>query len=384
MMKTIRNTALKPMHHEIRCVGIALLLMACLGLAGCEATNEVGAPSLRSVRTMTVEPTSAGTQRTFSGTSRSKLESRLSFKVSGTLQTLPIKVGDRLRRGQLIGRLDASLYELEAQQAEASLVQAQAGERNAKAAYQRVKELYADNNAPRNDLDAARANAESGEAQVRAASKQLELARLNASYARLTAADDCTVMTVEVEVNENVSPGGTVATVSCGSDLEVVLSVPESLISRVQEGMTATARFDAVPGVELNATVAEVGVSASGSAFPVTVAIDDEDGLLRSGLAAEVTFQFSGDDRGDRYLVPLASLVKDGAGSFVYILEPGGDGQGTVRRQDVELGELTEEGMEVLVGLNPGDQVVTAGTSVIRDGLTVAISASVALGNAGA
>lgn len=355
-----------------------MLWMALAGswLMACQSAEEVAAPVLRTVRTITVEPSDGGTARTFSGTARSKLESRLSFKVSGTLQALPIKVGDSLRKGQLIGRLDASLFELEAQQAEASLVQAQAAERNASAAYQRVKELYADNNAPRNDLDAARANAESAAAQVKAASKQLELARLNASYARLTAAEDCTVSTVEVEVNENVSAGGTVATVSCGSELEVVISVPESLISRISAGMSATVRFDAVPDLQLDGTVVEVGVSASGSAFPVTVAIEGEQPRLRSGLAADVRFQFGNGSQRERFLVPLAALVKDGSGSFVYILQPGDGQQGTLRRQEVELGQLTEAGMEVFSGLKPGDRVVTAGTSVVRDGLTVAVSAT--------
>lgn len=361
-------------------IGAAILALSAGGCGG--ADSEAPETPLRSVRSLTVQPTSAGTSRTFAGTSRSSLESRLSFKVSGTLQELPIEVGDTLRQGALVARLDPSLYALEAQRAEASLVQAQAAERNARAAYNRVKGLYADNNATRNDLDTARANAESAQAQVDAAARQLELARLNVSYTELRAATDCTVATVGVEVNENVGVGNTIASVNCGDELEVEMSVPESLIGEVRRGMPATVEFDAIPGVEMAATVSEVGVSASGSAFPVTVAIEGTHPRLRSGLAAEVRLQFAEPpsldehvaDRtsSERFLVPLSSLVKDGEGSFVFVLEGSQDGRATVHRRQVVLGELTDQGVEVLSGLRAGDRVVTAGTSVMRDGLVVA------------
>ncbi len=371
---------------RLHAVSTCLFLAAGLAAMGCggPAVERPETP-LRSVRTLTVQPTTAGNSRTFTGISRSSLESRLSFKVSGTLQELPIEVGDTLKRGDLVGRLDASLYTLEAQRAEASLVQAQAAERNARAAYNRIKGLYADNNATRNDLDTARANAESAQAQVDAAAKQLELARLNVSYTMLRAATDCTVATVGVEVNENVGVGNTIATVNCGDELKVEMSVPESLIGGVRRDMPATVIFDAIPGVELAAKVSEVGVSSSGSAFPVTVTIEGTHPRMRSGLAAEVRLQFAeprnldehvaGRLAEERFLVPLSSLVKDGEGSFVYVLDAAdASGQGTVRRRRVTLGELTEQGVEVLAGLRPGDRVITAGTSVMRDGLVVADS----------
>ncbi len=352
-----------------------LTLLAALSLLyGCGEVEETAPVRLRAVRTMVAEPGGGARARTFSGTSKSSQESRLSFKVSGTVDALPIKVGDPLRRGQLIARLDPSLYQLEAQQAEASLVQAEAAERNAAAGYQRVRGLYANNNAARSDLDTARANSESAEAQVRSAEKQLELARLSVSYTRLSAAVDCTVAAVEVEVNENVTAGATVATVNCGSELEVELSIPESLIGGLREGMEAAVTFDALPGETFAGTVTEVGVTArAGATFPATVAIAGEQTQLRSGLAAEVRFEFGGGGA-VVFLVPLSALVNDDAGSFVYLAEPASEaGEAVVVRRDVELGELTERGVEVRSGLNPGERVITAGTSVVREGLRVLI-----------
>lgn len=347
------------------------LVVAAL-LSGCGAQEETAGPRLRLVRHIVAQSQAAVRSRTFSGTSRSSQESRLSFKVSGTLEALPIRVGDTLSRGDLIARVDASQYELEAQQAQAGLVQAQAAERNAEATYERTKGLYENQTASRGDLDSARANAESAKAQAEVTRKQLELARLNVAYTRLRAVEECSVATVEVEVNENVSAGSTVALVNCGDELEVGLSMPESLIGGIEEGMRTAIRFDALPDETFTGTVTEVGVAArSGTTFPVTVRVDGTHSQLRSGLAAEVILQFRGSGEKEVILVPLTAVVHEPGGNFVFLVEPESDDEAMVVRREVELGELTADGMEIVGGLSPGERVITAGTSVVRQGLRV-------------
>lgn len=341
-------------------------------LAGCGGGEEAAEVQPRLVRHIEVESQSAARARTFSGISKSSQESRLSFKVSGTIEALPVNVGDTLARGDLIARVDASQYELEAQQAQASLMQAQAAERNALSTYERTKSLYENKNASRGDLDDARANAESAKAQVEASQKRLELARLNVSYTRLRAVEDCSIATLDVEVNENVNAGSTVALVNCGEELEVEISVPESLIGGIQEGMRTTIQFAALPDEEFSGSVSEVGgVAQSGSTFPVIIRIEGNQPQLRSGLAAEVTLEFGSSDAEEVILVPLTAVVNEPDGSFVFLAEPAGDGQAMVVRRAVGLGDLTEDGMEIRSGLSPGDLVITAGTSVIREGLRV-------------
>jgi multidrug efflux pump subunit AcrA (membrane-fusion protein) len=96
---------------------------------------------------------------------------------------------------------------------------------------------------------------------------------------------------------------------------------------------------------------------------------------LRSGLAADITFQFDSANGADGAAVlPVASVVREADGTFVYIVEPDGDtGEGVVRRRAVTLGELTQNGIEVIDGVSKGDRVVTAGISIIRDGQRVLI-----------
>lgn len=354
---------------------IVSILLAGL-LSGCDRDVTVEEPRLRPVRTITVsEPVTVRT-RTFSGSSKSSRESRLSFKVAGTVVEIPVQVGDDLKAGDLVARLDPSQYELQLQQAQASLVQAEASARNAEANYNRVKGLYENSNASRNDLDSARAVAESARAQQRAQEKSLELARLNLSYTRLLVNADCSLADLSVEVNENVAAGSQVARVNCGQELEVNTDVPESVIAGISQGMAVTIRFNSLPGDTFEGRVIEVGVASDGtsSTFPVSVRVEEPDPALRSGLAAEVSFSFTSKSVAGTHLVPLTAVVNDADGPYVYVAEPVAEaGQAIVRRKPVRLGELTEAGMQVQAGLATGDRVITAGVSVIREGQRVLV-----------
>ena len=350
---------------------------AALTLCACGATEAPSAdPPLRPVRVAVVTDEGGVRERTFSGISRSTQESRLSFRVGGTVVELPVQVGDQLRAGDLIAALNSSTFDLQVQQAQASLAQALANQRNADANYERVKGLYANSNASRNDLDAARANAESARAQVQSARKSLEIAQLDQSYTRLAAASDCTVVSVAVELNENVSVGSEIARVSCGSGIEVGLGIPGSLIGQFAPGMPASVRFTDLPNRTFPATVSEVGVAsgASSATFPVTVTLDAYDPAVRSSLSAEVTVQFQRENSGIQ-VVPAAAVIRDESGTFVYLADPQDDKTAVIRRRPIEIGELTEGGVEIASGLEPGDRVVTAGTSVIRESQTVLLPA---------
>jgi len=355
----------------------ALLTIAVL-MCGCGDEPPPPEERLRPVRTMQVSDNNAFLSRTFSGTSKSSLESRLSFKVSGTLTELPVQIGQRLNEGDTIAALDPTAYRLQVQQAAAALIEAEANNRRASANYERTKGLYANDNASLNDLDAARAQAESAEAVVESANKALEIARLNLSYTTLTAEAECSIASLSVEVNENVQPGQTVALVSCGDTYEVTLNLPESLIGAVDQWTPVTIQFGAIPERYFQGEVSEVAVASTGAAaFPVVIRVLDRDAALRSGLAADVTFQFdaTSGDGGDAFVLPVAAVVDGTEGTFVFVTEADANGEGVVRRQPVTLGELTQDGIEVTSGLNVGDRVVTAGTSVIRDGQRVLVPA---------
>ena len=354
---------------------MALVLMS--SLLACGEKEAPPEEQLRPVRFVTAAAGDGTRSRSFSGVSKSKSESRTSFKVAGTVTSVPVQIGQRLSAGDVIAELDRATYELQAQQAQAALVEAQANNRRAAANYERTKGLYANDNASLNDLESSRAEAESAEAMVEAAEKSLQIARLNVSYTRLTADTDCSIASLDVEVNENVAAGQQVAVVSCGDEFEVTMDLPESLIANVELGTAATIKFGALPSVEFSGEVSELAVaSAAGTAgFPVVIRVLDASSALRSGLAADVTFHFDANDMAGTFVLPVSAVVNGTDGTYVFIAEPSADGEATVRRRAVDLGELTQQGIEVVDGVDDGDRVITAGISVIRDGQRVLLSA---------
>ena len=353
--------------HLIGSLGVLL----CFG--ACQEEDLQRSEILRPVRSQTVFFSDTIQVRTFSGVSRSGLEASLSFKVSGTVSQLLVKVGDRIQKNQLLAVLDPRDFRLEVQRAEAALARTHAEARNARAEYARVRALYENRNASRDDLDQARATAESSKAQVQSAQKSLELARLQLNYTRLLAPVNCSVASVPSEVNENVQAGETVVEVVCGSQLEVEVAVPEIFIAKITKGMSVDVKFNAIMETLFPARVTKVGVSTGRMAttFPVTVQLTNKVPGFRSGLAAEVRFAFEGKKGESRILVPPVAVGEDQHGSFVYLLENQDDGTGIVQRQSVTIGELSPEGLEIVDGLSNGARIVTGGVRRLHDGQPV-------------
>ena len=352
----------------------AFMIAVCFTVSSCGTEEETAAAQLRPVRSVVAGQGYTNSLRTFSGVSRSTQESRLSFKVSGNISEIPVTVGDAIKAGTVIARLDSSTYDLQRQQAQASVAQNKAAARNAKAAYDRTRSLYANNNVSLGELESARANSESASAQLRASNKSLQLAELNLEYTRLKVDVDCVVDSISISENENVQVGAEVARVNCSDDLEIEISVPEGVIDSFKRGSTATIEFDAISGVPFNGVVVELGVDSSGvgSTFPVTVLVSDKHPSMRTGLAASVSFAIASTGKVN-IILPLSALVRRVDGVYVYVLtaDSVASNSGTVSLTRVQLGELQTAGMQIKSGLTVGDRVVVAGVSFLRDGLQV-------------
>lgn len=356
----------------MRCFLQALGAVLLVGLYGCSGEEVISTEAvLRPVKVIEFGVSAQERKRVFSGLSQSAQEARLSFKVGGTIEKLPVKLGAELEPGQLIAQLDPVTYELEVQQSEASLLERESALRNASNNYRRMKELYTNASVSKGELDSARANEESARAQVSAATKSLQIAKLNRSYTRLVAEDQCRVVSIDAEVNENVSSGTQIASVDCGDTIEIELTVPESLVSNFKVGLETVVAFSALGDATYRGLVSEVGVSstAQGSTFPVTIEVVESDGAVRPGMAADVAIVFPAPDAGRVSTVPAEALLGDADATYVLLASPGGgDQRATVARRNVKVGDFTNEGIEVLSGLDNGELVIVAGTSVLREG----------------
>ncbi len=328
---------------------------------------------LRPVRYVQVFASGGTRTRTFAGTAQAGTESNLSFRVAGTLQRLLIKVGDQVKRGQILSQLDPTDYELQYKEAKAARDQARAREIQAKAQYERTQSLYENRNASASDLEAARAAYEFAHEQDNIQKRRRDLAERQLEYTSLRAPATGAIADVTIDLNENVKAGQTVAVMTSGSQLEVSIPMPEILISQVREGQGVTVTFDALPGKTFPATVSEVGVASTGygTTFPVMVRLQETATDIRPGMAAEVQFTFSSTHAHERFIVPPVAVGEDRNGRFVFVVDSVHSGTGVVQRKPVTIGELGDDGLEVLSGLQDGDYVITAGVSKIENGQKV-------------
>ncbi len=355
---------------------IILLLSVAVLLSGCDKQEEVIEIPLRSVKHQTISYSSGKLVKTFSGVTKAELEANLSFRVSGRVEDIPVGVGDSLTKGQLVARLDDKDYAVLFEQAKAELASAKASLRSAESEYNRTIGLYEKRNASKSQLDTTRASAESAKAQVKANNQQVEAARLQLSYANLYSPQDCIVSSKPVRENENVSSGQAVVSVNCGKKVEVVVDVPESYIDAVKENQAVMVSLSSVDDSHYVGKVTEIssGSSDQASAFPVTITLDGNHEGLRAGLAAEVEFTQSNGAEENYFILPITAVAHDEKGDFAYVLNAGESSeQATVKKTYVEVKEIVQQGVRVTSGLNNGDKIVTAGVTVIRDGMAVKV-----------
>ena len=329
---------------------------------------------LRPVRYTVVKVGSLGEMKMLTGVSKAGTESKLSFKVAGTIDRIPVKVGDNIRSRQLIATVDASDYELQYEEADAAVKNADAVEKNAKSNYERISQLYENQNASLSEFESAKASFNSAKANEKAAKQRRKLAKSQISYTRLFAPFQGVISEVFIEANENVNAGTPIVVLTSTKGMEVEVSVPDIYITLIEKDMEVGIRFSAIKDKTYRGVVSEVAYAAGfQTTYPVVISVADADDAVRPGMTAEVNFPLIEPVEG-QIVIPSVSVSEDLQGKFVYVVNPDSDGSGVINRKEITVGKLGPQGMEILSGLAHGDHVVTAGVSKIKEGMRVKFS----------
>lgn len=357
------------MKTALQTIRFLVLATVLLSLLGCNRDPGAEQEVVRPVMTMTIASPTEARIRTFSGVAQTAIESNLSFRVSGEISELPAKVGMAVRQGDLIARLDPTDYELQVREADASLAQSMASFNQLKADWRRKQSLYDSRTISRSEMDQAEASYRSSLAQVDAARKRRDLAQQQRNYTELLAPADGSLAQVPVNVHQTVQAGQVIASLSASGNMEFETSVPERLISRIREGDKALVRFESIPDHDFTALAVEVGVEALQlSTFTVTLRIVEEDPRILPGMIGQAEFSFRIPE-GAAIIVPSQSVAAAPDGSrFVWVVDMK---TMSVNRRDVRIGGLTPEGLEIMDGLKPGEELVVRGVHRLEEGRKV-------------
>jgi len=196
------------------------------------------------VRAYTIADRTANTpsQRTFSGTLQARYQSLLGFRVAGKIVERHVEVGDRVRKGQVLFRLDPTDFDLQIQVAESDLQAAKSQLIQIEAEERRLADLRQTRSASQSDYDLALAARDTARARLRAAENRLMMAKNQRDYAQLEVDQDGLVTKIMAEVGQVVSPGQPVVQWVHGSEMEAAISVPESM-QHMLDHRSATVRF---------------------------------------------------------------------------------------------------------------------------------------------
>jgi membrane fusion protein (multidrug efflux system) len=280
-------------------------------------------------------------------------ESQVVAKTSGLALAVLADVGQQVRAGQVLVRIDRDRATLQVAQSDAQV-------RKLEANYRRAAQLATQQLVSANDVDQLRYDLENARAAYR-------LARLELSYGAVTAPISGVIAARNIKVGNLVQINTPIFTIVDTSQLEATLNVPEREIEVLKAGQAVQLSVDALPGKSFVGRIDRVApVVDSGSGTFRVVCAFAGDGELQPGMFGRIRINY--DERADALAIPRTALLDDGSAPAVFTVRGG-----KAVRTDVKLGYVDGEWVEVRAGLRTGDEVVVAGKAALREGSAVQV-----------
>ncbi|MDR9777464.1 efflux RND transporter periplasmic adaptor subunit [Rhizobium hidalgonense] len=362
--------SLKTFSHRMPSV-TSLVLISAIGI-GVSACSEEKAEVKQVIRPVkVVEIAKAGDTRKldYSGSVKARTEMNLGFRVAGKITERLVDIGDKVKPGDVLARMDSTDYQLAVKTAEANLAAAEKGVETADLVNKRNQQLFDKNVSPKSQLEQASLSYDQAVSSRDAAASALDQAKNQVSYAELKADYNGIVTTINADVGQVVASGTPVVTVAVDGEKEVQIAVPENDIAEFKPGKTVKASFWADDKLVLAGKVREVSGSADQQSrtFAVRVSLPNDPQVLL-GMTATIEADVS---NGNSYVsIPLSALAEKDGKQMVWTVDRD---TATVHGRDIKVADFTGDGVHVTDGLDIGDLVVSAGTQFMSENLKVKV-----------
>lgn len=334
-------------------------------LAGCgEAV--VPPPEIRPVRTVVVEPRPIEDDRKAVGEIRPRQESDIGFQVGGKIISRAVDVGNSVKAGDLLARLDEQDFQNKLRSAQSDVVSAQAVLTEAQATETRQSDLLAKGVTPVANYDAAVKNRRSAEAQLEATKAALDLAQDQLAYTQLKADFDGIVTAVAAEPGQVVSAGQTVLKLAKPDQVDAVFNIAESAFRDRQSGEKPAVVVSLLssPSIIADGVVREVSPVADPTTrtYQVKVSLEKPPVAMRFGASVAGRLKAM---TAPVIVLPGSALFDQGGKPAVWLFDAASS---TVKLRPVEVARYETDKVVVSSGLSKGDVVVTAGVNRLREG----------------
>ncbi|ALG68159.1 efflux RND transporter periplasmic adaptor subunit [Beggiatoa leptomitoformis] len=360
-MFTFKSPLLKP----------TVLVLAVIGVAGCDLQAEEKVTAVEEVRPVRAEQVvfnPVDETNHYAGEVKARYITDLGFRVGGKIIERKVDVGDRVKKGQLLARIDPTDYQLTVLSSRAEVNSAQADLVKAQADLKRYASLVEKGVISRNDYDAVLNKHNTAAARLKQVKASLEVQENQTVYTDLYADKEGVVMQVSAEAGEVVNAGQSVVSIARPQEKEVEISVPENQLAQLKSANNVVIALWAYPEKQWHGTIREISPSADASTrtYAVRVSILDADETIHLGMTATVALQKAGTE--NVALLPLSALYAQGEQASVWVVDQKSQ---TVKQVLVKLGNYHNNQVTVVTGLEDGQWVVTAGTHKLHAGQKV-------------
>ena len=351
----------------------ATALAAVLGVGTAAAIGFGSEPEIKSdprqasplVRVAIAKP-NGDTTRAFTGVISARVQSNLGFRVPGKVVERLVDVGQNVRAGQPLMRIDQKDFDLGRTAKENAVVSARAMAEQAAADEARYRKLLADGWATQQKHEQAKAMRDSTAAQLAATEAQAEVARHEAAYSTLLADADGTVVETLAEPGQVLAAGQIVIKLAHAGPREATVNLPETV--RPAIGSSAQARTYGTSAPPSPASLRQLSDAADPATRTYEARYVLEGEASRAPLGATVTVWVTINEAAASSQVPLGALYDDGKITGVWIVEA----TSIVAFRPVQVKRLAEEAA-IVTGIQAGERVIALGAHLLHQGERVLV-----------
>jgi len=342
------------MKKNITIIIFAVILI--LVYSGCSRKEQIASKNIEQIhkdegvpiKVLTLKPSPFQLWLSYNAPLEGIRQTSVASMVQAEVEKVNAVVGSQVSEGDV-------LVEFPEDTPSAQYIQAKSAYENAQATYERLKNLFEIGGISKQDLDGAETAYKVSKANWDAVHKML----------KAEAPISGIVTTVDVKVSDNVFPGDILFIVSDTEKMKARVWVTEQEVCDIKKGMKAEA---SCLRNTLSGSVTQIGLALDSNlqAFPVDIEFHNPDNIRACGVTAKIRILVY--ENPEALKVARKNIRKDENGHYIYILK-----DGNAVKQPITLGQENGTEVEVLTGLQSGDQIINEGLNMIKDGVKVKV-----------
>jgi membrane fusion protein, multidrug efflux system len=350
-----------------RAAVVLAVVLDLAALAACSKHNEAPLQP-RPVVSMTVHPDGAGARASYPADIEARYATPLSFRVAGKIIERSVRLGDNVKPGQTLARLDPADAEKNAASAQAQLDAAQHRLVFAKQQLDRDTAQSEANLIARAQLEQTQDSYASAAAQRDQAQQQLALAKNQLRYTQIVADHAGTITAENADTGQNVQAGQAVYQLAWTGDVDVVCDLPERALADLHTGDAAQVTLGALPGRRYTARLRELAAAADPQSrtWRARLTLEHPDADVRLGMTANVAFAPPSEpNAAPSFTVPATALFHDGEAPAIWVVHAPDN---VLQLRRVSVTRYDARTITVAGGLQDGERIVLQGVHTVHAG----------------